>query len=102
MVPDAAATLEKYPLPNAPGGALGPRTFNSSFSTAIDREQYSGRIDHRFSDKDSLFIRLSYSDNSVPYTSAALAVLDPGFSNSRRSDWRNGGVSHTHVFNERL
>src|SRR5207248_254550 len=57
VLPEVSTILNKYPLPNNPNGALGPRTFQSTGSQAIDRDQYSGRLDQRFSDKDSFFFR---------------------------------------------
>jgi hypothetical protein len=102
VAPEIAAILNKYPLPNSPGGSFGARTFLSTFSAPIDRDQYSARIDHRFSDKDSVFGRFSFSNNRIPITDVAAAALNPSFSNSRRSDWRNAGLTETHLFSGTL
>ena len=102
VLPEAAAILNKYPLPNNPGGTLGPRTFQSAYSQAIDRDQWSGRLDQRISDKDSFFFRYSVATNVEPNTSANRAIINPQFSNDERSDWINSGFSETHLFSSNI
>jgi hypothetical protein len=99
---DAAAILNKYPLPNNPGGQFGPNTLQTAFSTPIDRDQYSGRLDQRFSDKDSLFFRYSVATNHAPVQDAAEALILPAFSSALRNDWINSGLSETHLFSPSL
>ncbi len=94
--------LNAYPLPNQPNGPLGPRTFQGSYSIPIDRDQFSVRIDHRFSEKDSIFGRFAYSNNTQPSTNSALAILDPTFPTGLKNNWRNFGLTHTHVFGATL
>ena len=102
VLPEVANILNKYPLPNNPNGALGPRTFQSTGSQAIDRDQYSGRLDQRFSDKDSFFFRYSLATNVFPNRDTNLAIIDPGFSNDLRNNWINSGFSETHLFSPNL
>jgi Carboxypeptidase regulatory-like domain/TonB dependent receptor/TonB-dependent Receptor Plug Domain len=53
--------LNLYPLPNAPNnGSSG--LFSSTEPASDDLNQYTGRIDHRFSESDSLFGRYSFYD----------------------------------------
>ncbi|PYV86668.1 MAG: hypothetical protein DMG05_19140 [Acidobacteria bacterium] len=102
VVSEVATILNKYPMPNQPNGAFGPRTFQGSYSIPIDRNQFSVRIDHRFSERDSIFGRFAYSNNAQPSTNSALAILDPSFPTGLRNDWRNFGLTHTHVFSATL
>jgi len=102
VLPEVSTILNKYPLPNNPNGALGPRTFQSTGSQAIDRDQYSGRLDQRFSDKDSFFFRYSVATNVAPNRNTSLSVIDPGFSNDLKNDWINSGISETHLFSPSL
>ena len=102
VLSEVSDILNKYPQANNPNGPLGPRTFAGSYSAAIDRDQYSARIDHRFSEKDSLFARFSHSDNVIPNSSASRAILDPGFSNDLKNNWVNFGLTETHVIGSGL
>ena len=64
----ASDILNRYPLPNDPTGLDGPRTYNSNVSLPVNRDQWSTRIDHKFSSKDSIFGRLTWSNNLEPAT----------------------------------
>jgi Carboxypeptidase regulatory-like domain/TonB dependent receptor-like, beta-barrel/TonB-dependent Receptor Plug Domain len=100
--PAVSSTLNAYPLPNQANGPLGPRTFQGSYSIPVDRDQFSVRIDHRFSDKDSIFGRFAYSNNTQPSTDSARAILDPTFPTGLKNNWRNFGLTETHVFSATL
>jgi hypothetical protein len=102
VLPEVSTILNKYPQPNNPGGAYGPGTFQSAYSQAIDRDQWSGRLDQRISDKDSFFFRYSNATNVEPNTNASAAIINPQFSNDLRSDWINSGFSETHLFSSNL
>ncbi|HKW98604.1 MAG TPA: TonB-dependent receptor [Bryobacteraceae bacterium] len=102
VLPDVSTILNKYPLPNNPGGALGPRTFQSTSSQSINRDQWSGRLDQRISDKDSFFFRYSNATNVLPNQDLSEAIINPKFSNDLRSDWINSGFSETHLFSSNL
>jgi hypothetical protein len=55
--------LNLYPNPNAPNTASSG-LFTSTAPLRDDFNQYTGRIDHRFSDADSLFGRYTFSDEN--------------------------------------
>lgn len=102
VLPEVASILSKYPLPNNPAGALGPRTFQSTSSQAINRDQWSGRLDQRISDKDSFFFRYSNATNVQPRLDLNEALINPDFTNDLRNDWINSGFSETHLFSSNL
>ena len=54
VTPAAATILNAYPLPTNPNGVYGASTFQGAFSQPTNRNQYSGRLDQRFSDKVAL------------------------------------------------
>ncbi|MGI4758132.1 MAG: TonB-dependent receptor domain-containing protein, partial [Janthinobacterium lividum] len=95
-----------YPTPN--NGAnqyIGSRARNQ-FSTVFDI-----RVDHRFSDKDSLFARYSNNDVSsltatspLPVARVAGLTLDPqsGYAGQAAQLARNGQVNYTHTFTPAL
>ncbi len=102
LTPDALAILNKYPIPNNPNGQFGPNTLQTAYSTPINRDQYSGRLDQRFSDKDSFFFRYSLATNHAPVQDAAVSLINPAFSSSLSNDWINSGLTETHLFGPTL
>lgn len=75
-VPDLAARqsgtidmqpfLNAYPLPNGPDNpATGVAEFNRSYSSPATLDAYSIRVDHRLSDKLTLFGRYNYSPSQI-------------------------------------
>jgi len=102
VLQDVSTILNKYPLPNNPNGSLGPHTFQSAYSQAVNRDQYSGRLDQRFSDKDSFFFRYSVATNRQPNQDPNEAIINTAFDNDLRNDWTNAGLSETHLFSNSL
>jgi hypothetical protein len=58
MDPAALALLQRFPLPTAAGTA---NNYSRVAGEADSQRQMDGRLDHRVSDRDQLFGRLSYS-----------------------------------------
>ncbi len=102
VTPAASAILSKYPMPNNPNGQFGSNTLQTAYSTPINRDQYSGRVDQRFSDKDSFFFRYSVATNHAPVQDPAVSLINPAFSSSLRNDWINSGLTETHLFGPSL
>jgi hypothetical protein len=100
--PASAYVLNQYPLPNQPTGPFGPRTFNLQSSLPENHDQFSIRGDHRFSNKDSIFIRGSYLNQRLPYTNAFAALLNPAFPSHVANDQRNYSITETHIFSGAL
>jgi len=61
--PIGAAALKKFPLPNQPvAPALAAFNWGLSKTYAVDQRQTSARIDHMFSDRQRLFVRIGWLD----------------------------------------
>ena len=98
----AQQILGKYPSPNQPNGLYGANTYNFMFSQPTNDNQWSVRVDHHF-DKDSLFVRASYSNHTALETDPWAAVLGgSNFSTSNIGNSRNYAVSDTHLFSPTL
>jgi hypothetical protein len=98
----ARAFLEKVPVPNLPGNV---QNHSASPSSSNDVSQFVTRLDHRISEKDSLFGRFTYSNFTTfrPFGSSDLnEALVPGFGTYISTHTRNVAVSHTHVFGPRV
>jgi hypothetical protein len=101
--PVAAKVIQLYPTPNAANVASG---FN--YVNQPDRKLNEGtgdiRVDHNFSNKDSIFARFSYDQatNFVPGGSPTWAEVNAFGSNQFIDNHgRNVALSETHVFSDR-
>src|SRR6266566_2956593 len=77
--PEIASILARYPLPNEPQGAYGARTFATSSKVATRTDQASLRVDHRLSEKATLFLRASRNQVTGPTTNPDQTALNPDF-----------------------
>jgi hypothetical protein len=77
--PAIAPILAHYPLPNDPPGPYGSRTYATSSKIVTKTDQFSIRIDHRVSDKATLFTRFSLNQVSGPVTNPDQTAIDPSF-----------------------
>jgi hypothetical protein len=100
--PVAQEVLGKYPLPNQPNGVYGLNTLNVLYKQPTNNDQFSIRLDHHISEKDSLFVRVSYINNNQENTDSIAAIEDPAFSESAINKPRNYTISETHTFSPTL
>ena len=77
--PDIAAVLARYPLPNDPTGPFGVNTYATASKVATDANQFSLRIDHRFSSKDQFLARFNMDNLTGPTTNPDQTAIDPSF-----------------------
>jgi hypothetical protein len=100
------ALVNLYPLPNVNTTNNPSPTYN--YALVPVRKLYEGtgdvRLDHNFSNKDSLFARFSYdqANSLVPGGSTGFAEQNPfGSTQNISNHGRNLAVSETHVFSDR-
>ncbi|MGD0923207.1 MAG: TonB-dependent receptor [Terriglobia bacterium] len=77
--PKIAPVLARYPLPNDPQGPYGARTYATSSKVSTRTDQFSVRIDHRISDKATLFARFNLNQVTGPLTNPSQTAIDPSF-----------------------
>lgn len=80
--------------PNRAATLTDPFNLINTKPLKLDTNQYTARVDHRLSDKDTLFARFSYSD--IPLKEP-LGL--PTQVRNRSNGFRNLTISDTHVFN---
>ena len=95
--PNAIKLLNLYPAPNGPG------LFNNYATNPVlnnDVNQFDIRVDQNFSDKDSIFGRVSYSDNPAFFPGPFPGIADGGsFSQGNQTATSiNAALSETHLF----
>ncbi len=100
--PAIATVLSRYPIPNDPAGPFGARTFASSSKIRTNADQFSIRLDHRLSAKDSLFARFSVNNLNGPATNPNQTLIDASFGVLYSDHQRNGVVTWTHAGSPRF
>jgi hypothetical protein len=105
--PVALKLIEWMPLPNVPGD-VSPRGVTNNYLTnpvLADRvDQFDVRIDHKFSEKDSIFGRFSWLNNPLSPPAAIpppLSAADFG-SGDWTNNTRSAVISETHIFSPRV
>jgi hypothetical protein len=93
------ALLNLYPNPNTSVG-VASGSFTSSPGKSDDFDQYTGRVDHRFTQNNNLFARYSFSkedrfDTFDPFCSLTNV---PGFGCNTLNGGQNLVVSDVHLF----
>jgi hypothetical protein len=89
-----APVLARYPLPNDSQGAYGARTYATSAKVSTVSDQFSLRIDHRFSSKGQFFARFNLNNVDGPVTNPSQTVIDPSFATYFLDRQRSFGLSY--------
>jgi hypothetical protein len=100
--PGIQAVLNGYPLPDDPQGAYGARTYATSSKVFTGSDQFSVRIDHRISDKSTLFARFSLNRITGPLTNPDQTAVDPSFAVNFMDHQRNAGLKYTRIWSPHL
>jgi hypothetical protein len=100
--PGIAAVLARYPLPNYTAGAFGARTYATASKVATDADQFSVRIDHRFSPKDQFYARFTMDNLTGPTTNPDQTAIDPAFGVQYIDRQRNVVGAYTRAVSPRL
>jgi Carboxypeptidase regulatory-like domain len=100
--PQIAALLNQYPLPNLPTGPYGPRTYATSSKVDTSTDQFSIRVDHKISDKATLFTRFSLDQINGPTTNPDQTAVDPSFGVKFFDHQRNAAASYSRTYNSHL
>ncbi len=104
--PAAKNLIQRFPLPNSPG-IVSPSGIASNFllnpALQDDINQFDVRIDHRFSDKDTFFLRFSFQNE--PEISPSTLPLPLGDANFQHGVFnlqsRQAVATYTHIFTPR-
>jgi hypothetical protein len=74
-----AAVLARYPLPNYAAGAFQAHTYATASKVVTNANQFSLRIDHKFSAKNQFFARFNLDNITGPTTNPDQMAIDPSF-----------------------
>ncbi len=94
--------LDGYPLPNAPAGPFGARTYETSSKVSTDYDQFSVRLDQTLSSKSQLFGRFSYNQITGPVTNPDQTAINPSFGIQFFDHQRSADLSYARQINPHL
>jgi hypothetical protein len=97
-----AAVLARYPIPNNPSGPFGANTYATASKVATDANQFSLRLDHKFSTKGQFIARFSWDNLTGPTTNPDQTAIDPSFGIQYIDHQRNVVVTYTRTVSPRL
>lgn len=100
--PAIAAILARYPLPNLPTGAYGANTYATASKVVTNADQFSLRLDHKFSAKDQFFARFNMDNLNGPTTNPDQTAIDPSFGIEFFDRQRNVVGTYTRTVSPRL
>jgi hypothetical protein len=100
--PVGQAMVNLYPQPNISGAACGSPNYIAQVNRSLNFNDFFGRVDHRWGQKDNLFFRYSLNgDNQIlpPNTSPRAASTNiPGFGTLTHDQNQMAGLDWTHAF----
>jgi hypothetical protein len=97
-----AEVLARYPKPNDASGPYLDRTYATASKVATDANQFSVRLDHKFSSKDQFFARFNLDNLSGPTTNPDQTAVDPTFGVQYIDRQRNVVGTYTRTVSPRL
>lgn len=100
--PAIASLLAGYPLPNDPQGAFQARTYATSSKVVTNTDQFSVRIDHKISDKATLFGRFSLNQINGPTTNPDQTAINPSFGVDFFDHQRSAALRYTRTISTNL
>ena len=100
--PGIAAALARYPMPNLPTGSFGINTYATASKVDTNADQFSLRIDHKFSPKDQFFARFNLNNLTGPTTNPDQTAIDPRFGVQYVDNQRNVVGTYTRTVSPRL
>lgn len=100
--PVSTKIIEQYPVPNSPGSAV--RNYVSSPTDVRNIHQFTSRVDHTFSSKNSIFGRYSFNDDFEldPFDVFSGITNLPSYGRDDYQRAQSALISDTHVFTPAL
>jgi hypothetical protein len=100
--PAIRPVLAAYPLPNAPQGPYGARTYATSSKVSTRTDQFSFRVDHKISEQSTLLTRFSLNQVTGPTTNPDQTIIDPSFGVRFFDHQRNATIRYSRTFGPHL
>jgi hypothetical protein len=100
--PGIAAVLRRYPMPNHESGSYGIYTYATASKVITNANQFSVRLDHKFTSKDQFFARFNMDNLTGPTINPDQTAVDPSFGVTYIDRQRNVVGTYTRTVSPRL
>lgn len=99
IAPNVKPFIDSYPAPNTPDRADGTAQFAASRTQPTNENFWTVRVDHRFSDKDSLFGRFTKEDSDRSVTGSSVGNTSTlNVADALSTGSRFATIEETHIF----
>jgi hypothetical protein len=103
--PAGQGLVNQYPKPNIANASCGAANYTALVDRQVNSDTFTGRVDHQFDTKNSLFVRYSlnldrefWPSGTVPENTTTL----PGYGRFSHNSYQMAGLDWTHIFSPRL
>jgi hypothetical protein len=103
--PAGQGLVNQYPKPNIANASCGAANYTALVDRQVNSDTFTGRVDHQFDTKNSLFVRYSlnldrefWPSGTVPENTTTL----PGYGRFSHNSFQMAGLDWTHIFSPRL
>jgi len=103
--PAGQGLVNEYPSPNIASASCGAANYTALVNRQVNYDTFTGRVDHQFDTKNSLFVRYSlnldrefWPSGTVPESTTTL----PGYGRFSHNSYQMAGLDWTHIFSPKL
>jgi len=103
--PGGQGLVNQYPKPNIASASCGAANYTALVDRQVNTDTLTGRVDHQFDTKNSLFVRYSlnfdrefWPSGTVPESTTTL----PGYGRFSHNAYQMAGLDWTHIYSPKL
>ena len=103
--PVGQGLVNQYPTPNNATASCGSPNYTALVDRQVNYDTVTGRVDHQFDTRNSLFVRYSLNLDREFWPSGTLPesmTAIPGYGRFGHNSYQMAGLDWTHIFNPKL
>ena len=103
--PVGQALVNQLPQPNLTNASCGAANYQALVDRQVGYDTMTGRIDHQFDSKNSMFVRYSLNFDREFWPSGTVPELTttlPGYGRFSHDSYQMAGLDWTHIFTPKL
>ncbi|MGD0224191.1 MAG: TonB-dependent receptor [Terriglobia bacterium] len=103
--PAGQGLVNQYPTPNIASASCGAANYTALVDRQVNTDTMTGRVDHQFDTKNSLFVRYSLNLDREFWPSGTVPeslTTVPGYGRISHNSYQMAGLDWTHIFSPKL
>ncbi len=103
--PVGQALVNQLPQPNLTNATCGAANYQALVERQVGYDTMTGRVDHQFNSKDSMFVRYSLNFDREFWPTGTVPELTttlPGYGRFSHDSYQMAGLDWTHIFTPKL